>query len=215
MKGWSRLLRIFFSDIICSTCAVVYWGGKMMSIQYIDPIDSFCRSHMRLHIWCRSSYLLKSYNFCLFQHFQRPKRSSGLYCIYIWWCDWTDDKNACHYCYREISYCTLWVTKRTLPKDPVPRVTPISKSSRHNGLGKLLTEELFDILYNNRRLLITSMENRTQRKTQKRKKNSRRRSRRIRQNYRGFFKSHNLQYSYLPLFNKSSVKVILFNAIYR
>ena len=34
---------------------------------------------------------------------------------------------------------TLWVAKRTLPNDPVPNVTPTSKSSNDNGVGNFLT----------------------------------------------------------------------------
>jgi len=34
---------------------------------------------------------------------------------------------------------TLCVTKRTRPKEPVPSVTPKSKSSRHSGDGSVRT----------------------------------------------------------------------------
>ena len=73
IKGWSRLDRMFFSEIMCSTC---------------------CRR-------MTSAF----FNILIAQH---------------------DPVDLC-------------VTNLTLPNDPVPKVTPMSKSVRFNGDGNVLT----------------------------------------------------------------------------
>lgn len=41
--------------------------------------------------------------------------------------------------FKSFLFLTLCVAKRTLPNEPVPSVTPISKSERPIGVGRVLT----------------------------------------------------------------------------
>jgi hypothetical protein len=77
-------------------------------------------------------HLLETYYFRLFQHFNCPKTPSGL----------SIDVMIAGKGIRE--FITLCVAKRTRPNEPVPSVTPTSKSSNVKGVGSVLTEG-FDI----------------------------------------------------------------------